>query len=151
MNSASLQLEKTIGRVETATVRHCLNSFGVSVVNQGCKIVYSGDCRPTENLVEIGKDADLLIHEATFYDNMKADAVKKQHSTIEEAISIANRMKAKNILLTHFSQRVIIVPRQRVKSLVDRVAFGFDGMSLPFNQFWKMKYYHEVSFAFGLI
>jgi ribonuclease Z len=146
-------LEKNIGRIETATVKHCSNSFGVSVVNEGCKVVYSGDCRPSENLIACGMDADLLIHEATFYDGLQEDAIKKQHSTISEAMKVAERMNAKvrcvcshiqNILLTHFSQRVIIVPTQNTLRLEDQAAYAFDGMSLPFKDFWKMKYYHEV-------
>ncbi|CAN0546498.1 unnamed protein product, partial [Laminaria digitata] len=30
------------------------------------KLVYSGDCRPSEALVREGKGAAVLIHEATF-------------------------------------------------------------------------------------
>jgi ribonuclease Z len=142
--SASLLLEKSIGRIETARVKHCAYSFGIAVVNEGCKIVYSGDCRPSEKLIEIGMDADLLIHEATFYDSLIEEALKKQHSTISEAVSVGARMNAKNILLTHFSQRVIIVPFQQVSQLEDNVAYAFDGMSLPFADFWKMKHYHKV-------
>jgi ribonuclease Z len=142
--SDSLKVEKDIGLIKTAIVDHCKNSFGVAIVNEGCKIVYSGDCRPSGNLVACGMDADLLIHEATFYDNRIEDAIKKRHSTIGEAINIGGRMNAKNILLTHFSQRSIIVPRQKIGGMEDRVAFAFDGMSLPFTDFWKMKYYHKA-------
>ena len=38
---------------------------------KGRKIVFSGDTRPTKNIVEISKDADVLIHEATFTEEFK--------------------------------------------------------------------------------
>ena len=33
-------------------------------------VLYIGDCRPSDRLVEIGSVADLLIREATFEDGM---------------------------------------------------------------------------------
>ena len=50
-------------------------------------------------------NCDLLIHEATFHDDMSEDAIKKKHCTIAEAALIAQQMRAKHIILTHFSQR----------------------------------------------
>ena len=61
--------------------------------------------------------AVLLIHEATMNDDRAADAVKKRHSTVGEALHIAGEMRARfgtvhglNVVfagsvLTHFSQR----------------------------------------------
>lgn len=52
---------------------------------------YSGDSRPSARLVEAGRDATLLIHEATFEDDMMSEAVAKKHSTTGEAIDIGKR------------------------------------------------------------
>lgn len=49
---------------------------------------YSGDTRPNGLLIESGKDADLLIHEATLEDDMIEDAIEKQHCTIQEAVDV---------------------------------------------------------------
>ena len=57
--------------VELVQVVHaCMPSGLVMVTDQGQKIVYSGDTRRCEKLIDVGKDADLLIHEATFANNM---------------------------------------------------------------------------------
>ena len=87
-------------------VQHCPDAHGV-VLSLWCgeKIVYSGDTRPCERLVREGWGATLLIHEATFDDTMLKDAIKKRHSTSGEAINVAIRMSAKQLVLTHFSQR----------------------------------------------
>lgn len=46
-----------------------------------------------------------MIHEATFQNDLHDHAVKKRHSTIVEALYIADMMRAKNVILTHFSSR----------------------------------------------
>ncbi|KAJ5332623.1 uncharacterized protein N7506_006406 [Penicillium brevicompactum] len=90
----------------TCRVKHCKGSLAVSLVfPNGFKLSYSGDCRPSEKFVAIGKDSTVLIHEATFHPNMTGSAMAKRHSTSDEAIEVGKRMQARAILLTHFSQR----------------------------------------------
>lgn len=74
------------------------------------RVVYSGDTRPTYELVRIGMEADVLVHEATFENDMREEAVLKNHSTIAEAMEIGGQMNAKRIVLTHFSQRYPSMP-----------------------------------------
>jgi ribonuclease Z len=52
----------------------------------------------------------VLIHEATFDDELKGDALAKKHSTTSEALDIGARMGAKAVVLTHFSQRYQKIP-----------------------------------------
>ncbi len=73
-------------------------------------MVYSGDTRPSARLVEMGRNATVLIHEATFADCKTEEAVKKKHSTISEAIQVATEMIANSLILTHFSQRFSSLP-----------------------------------------
>jgi len=42
--------------------------------NKDWKILYSGDTRPTINLINHGMDATLLIHEATMEDGLEKNA-----------------------------------------------------------------------------
>ena len=59
---------------------------------------------------KIGKGSTVLLHEATFDDEMKNDALAKKHSTISEAIGVGVAMGARRVLLTHFSQRYSRLP-----------------------------------------
>lgn len=52
----------------------------------------------------------MLLHEATFDDDLMGDAVAKKHSTTSEAIGVGVAMGAKRVLLTHFSQRYQRIP-----------------------------------------
>ncbi|CAG9333397.1 unnamed protein product [Blepharisma stoltei] len=84
---------------------HNTKSHGIIIIHEsGWKIVYSGDTRPCEDLVNEGKDATLLIHEATFIDKDLLKAQKYFHSTVGEAIKVGKKMNAWRILLTHFSR-----------------------------------------------
>ncbi len=72
---------------------------------QGRKIVYTGDTGPSENLVRLAENADLLIHEATFEDDMKERALEDKHSTPSIAAKIAKKARVKRLVLTHISAR----------------------------------------------
>ena len=100
-----------ISKLDTVRVSHCQRAQAISITfANGFKLSYSGDCRPSAAFAKIGKDSDVLIHEATFDDGMEGDAIAKKHSTIGEALGIAHAMKAKNVILTHFSQRYQKLP-----------------------------------------
>lgn len=96
---------------ETVYVAHCKGAQGVSMTTRsGFKFSYSGDCRPNMDLATIGVGSHVLIHEATFEDQMRDEALAKRHSTAGEALVVATQMKAKLCLLTHFSQRYPTMP-----------------------------------------
>lgn len=90
---------------------HCFDAQAVALsFPTGLKVSYSGDCRPSARFAEIGKDSTVLIHEATFDDEMQGDAEAKKHSTISEAIGVGLAMRARRVILTHFSQRYQKIP-----------------------------------------
>ena len=94
-----------------ANVPHCFGAKGVSLTfPTSFKFTYSGDCRPSRSLAEIGQGSTVLLHEATFDDELRGDAQAKQHSTTSEAIGMGIAMGARRVLLTHFSQRYQKIP-----------------------------------------
>ncbi|CAJ1907227.1 unnamed protein product [Cylindrotheca closterium] len=122
------QLHKDLGitRCTSVPVAHCRDAFAVILENT-CfgRLVYSGDCRPSRPLAYAALGADLLIHEATFANGMEAEATLKRHSTIGEALQVAEDMKAKAVILTHFSQRYPKVPPVASKHNAP-IVFAFD-------------------------
>lgn len=88
------------------SVYHCAQSFGLVLEGmKGWKVVFSGDTRPCDNLINYGQKATLLIHEATFEDELIDEAKGKKHSTVSEAIEMSKKCDAYRTILTHFSQR----------------------------------------------
>lgn len=119
-----------MSKIKTVYVRHCPNAFGVSFTHSsGYKITYSGDTMPSDSLVELGMNSDLLIHEATMEDELAKEAVVKMHSTTSQAIQIGKKMNAKFTLLTHFSQRYAKLPRFN-DNFSENVGIAFDNMQV---------------------
>ena len=71
----------------------------------GRKIVYTGDTGPSEKIGKLAEFADLLIHEATFEDEMEERAIEDGHSTPSIAANIAKVADVKRLVLTHISAR----------------------------------------------
>ena len=69
------------------------------------KIVILGDTYDAGPITELAMDADVLVHEATFLDEEKTIAARLSHSTAGMAGAFAKRIKAKNLVLSHFSPR----------------------------------------------
>ncbi|KAF2323449.1 hypothetical protein GH714_035500 [Hevea brasiliensis] len=121
-------------------VVHCPQAFGIVLkaaerINSigkmipGWKIVYSGDTRPCPELVEASNGATVLIHEATFEDDLVEEAVARNHSTTKEAIEVGNSAAAYRIILTHFSQRYPKIPVFDETHL-HKTCIAFDMMSV---------------------
>ncbi|MCZ8513118.1 ribonuclease Z [Paenibacillus filicis] len=64
-----------------------------------------GDTQPCPNAIELARDAEVLVHEATFAENRKELAVRYDHSTAKDAARTAAAAGAKALILTHISSR----------------------------------------------
>ena len=71
----------------------------------GAVFAYVTDTRPCEAGLELAKNADLLVHEATFSESDKERAATTGHSTAWDAARLAKTAGAKKLLLTHMSSR----------------------------------------------
>ncbi|KAM9394197.1 zinc phosphodiesterase ELAC protein 2 [Pholidichthys leucotaenia] len=131
----ALLSKNNLKEFKTCVVRHCKNAFACSFTHQsGWKLAFSGDTMPCDAFVHIGKDATLLIHEATLEDGLEEEAVEKKHSTTSQAIGVGMKMKANFIMLNHFSQRYAKIPLFS-EDFNDTVGISFDHMSIGFGDF----------------
>jgi ribonuclease Z len=71
----------------------------------GRRLVYSGDTSPNEALTELAKDADVLIHESTFLDELADKAEEDGHTTASQAAEVAKKAGVNMLILTHISSR----------------------------------------------
>uniref|UniRef100_A0A1A9WWX6 Zinc phosphodiesterase ELAC protein 2 n=1 Tax=Glossina brevipalpis TaxID=37001 RepID=A0A1A9WWX6_9MUSC len=145
-NLQDFQTDSGIASMRTCLVRHCPHSYGVSLSLKGppyqsveeepIKITYSGDTMPCEDLIDLGLNSTVLIHEATMEDDLLEEAKIKRHSTLSQAIEQGQSMKAKHIILTHFSQRYAKLPRLQINSdsgainSLTNVSIAFDNMQV---------------------
>ena len=72
---------------------------------RGTRLVHVGDCGSTENLVEICRQADGLIIEATYLEPEADLARTFGHLTARQAAELANQAEVGHLYLTHISRR----------------------------------------------
>ncbi|XP_033155331.1 ribonuclease Z, mitochondrial [Drosophila mauritiana] len=136
-----------ITSISTCLVRHCPNSFGISLTlaaehnSEPVKITYSGDTMPCQDLIDLGRDSTVLIHEATMEDDLEEEARLKTHSTVSQAIQQGRNMNARHTILTHFSQRYAKCPRLPSDEDMQRVAIAFDNMEVTIED---LQHYHKL-------
>jgi len=99
----------------------------------GRKLVVTGDTRPCESTVDAARDADLLVHEATFGDEEAERAIETGHSTAREAAVVAQRAGCRRLVLSHFSARYsrdASSLEAQAKEEFANVVIGKDGMTV---------------------
>jgi ribonuclease Z len=72
---------------------------------KGRKIIFSGDTKPIKEMVDFAKDADVLIHEATFESELEDVAGDYGHTTAYQAAEIAKKANVERLFLIHISPR----------------------------------------------
>ena len=73
----------------------------IADLKPGLTVVYSGDTKPSENVVRAAKGADLLIHDGTFLEEEEG----KAHADVSQAATIAKKAGVKQLIITHLSRR----------------------------------------------
>ncbi|MEV6611203.1 ribonuclease Z [Kutzneria sp. NPDC051319] len=96
----------------------------VSVPRAGQVFAFVMDTRLCPGAVTLAKEADLLVAESTFLDADQALAHSYYHLTSREAGRLAAESGARELVLTHFSQRY---PYDEAERFRDEAALEFKG------------------------
>jgi ribonuclease Z len=105
----------------------------VGAARPGRKLVLTGDTRPCAATVEAARDADVLVHEATFGDEEAERAVETGHSTAREAAAVAAEAGVRTLLLMHFSARYSRDASElgrEAREVFERTVVGKDGTEI---------------------
>ena len=84
--------------VTSRWMRHSTQALGYRVEAGGRRMAYSGDTDVCENIVELGRNAHLLILECSVTDERKTAG----HLTPSECGRIASAANCRHLVLTHF-------------------------------------------------
>ncbi len=108
----------------------------VGAPRPGRLVVYSGDTRPCERVVEVADGADLLIHEATFSQEEADRARETAHCTAQEAAQVALAAKVRQLVLTHLSARFSVasdILLAEAREVFAETVVARDGMTIDVN------------------
>lgn len=85
---------------ETRLLPHSLPNAGLRLMADGRVIAYTGDTGPSPEIVALARDADLLLAEATYADEVPQDS-RPYLSSARQAGQHAADADARHLLLTH--------------------------------------------------
>jgi ribonuclease BN (tRNA processing enzyme) len=114
--------------LRTLPMKHSAPSIGYRVSEGKKHIVYSGDTDYCHNIVTLGRQADLLILECSFPDDMKQEG----HLTPRLAGRIAREAACKRLLLTHFYPvfEGYDIQKECQQEFSGEILLAFDGMKV---------------------
>jgi ribonuclease BN (tRNA processing enzyme) len=117
-------------RVEAFRVAHTPASLGYRLtLPNGCTVAFSGDATEGEQLLELGRDADLFVLEAAVPDDRPVEG----HLSPVRAGRVAAACGARHLLLTHFYPPVLEAPIEPLvrQAFEGRLTLAQDGLILP--------------------
>lgn len=106
--------------LEDGTVIDSKEFIGPSI--KGRIVTILGDTRFTNTAIHLAKDANVLVHEATFGGGEEKLAYEYYHSTTLQAATVAKEANANHLLLTHISSRY---QKEDVNKLLEEAATVF--------------------------
>jgi len=99
-----LEALRSLGRLEINNKIFKIEDVSLGI-KKGRKIVYSGDTRPLNSMVEFAKNADVLIHDSTMDSSMEPMVNEYGHTSSRQAAEIAREANVKKLYLFHYSAR----------------------------------------------
>lgn len=87
-------------RADTRLLPHWVPNAGVRLAAGGRVLAYTGDTGPSPEVVELARDADLLLAEATYVDEVPEDSRRYLTSALQAGRQAA-QAGVGNLLLTH--------------------------------------------------
>ena len=104
-------------------VDHGIECAGFRIAQGGSILVYAADTRPSPNVVEYARDADLLIHDVYSLEGGAEQAHTFGHSTAAEAGRVAREAGVGRLVLTHLRASRHTAPEE----LATEAAHAFGG------------------------
>jgi ribonuclease BN (tRNA processing enzyme) len=104
-------------KVGTRVLSHAVPTIGYRFTEGGSVVVVSGDTDYCEAIVDLARDADVLVLECSFPDEFKVGG----HLTPQFASQIARESRCKRLVTTH------VYPMATPEGLAESCRRGFDG------------------------
>jgi ribonuclease BN (tRNA processing enzyme) len=89
-----------------APTRHYIETYALRCDAPGASVTYSSDTAPTQNVVTLARESNLLLCEATL-DDAEATEPERGHMSAREAGATATQAAVERLLLTHYSATAV--------------------------------------------
>jgi ribonuclease BN (tRNA processing enzyme) len=103
--------------VRFARTKHFIPTYALRCEAAGTSFAFSSDSSPSPTVVELAREADLFLCEATLGESAPG-AVSHGHSSAREAATMATDAGAKRLALTHYPASAMVDDVARIASSV---------------------------------
>ena len=124
-----ISLDNKIIIIKSIKSKHTKNSISYRIEHDNKSIVYSGDTDYSKEIIEISKNADLLILECSFPNNKKVEG----HLIPSLCGKIATKANVKKLVLTH------LYPECDRADIKKQCSKEFDGKIIVAKDFMEIK------------
>lgn len=131
-------------KIETGSLNHPNTAMGYRITWNGRSVVYCSDTEHLpdgidENVLNLSKDADVLIYDAMYtdeeYHNPKSPKIGWGHSTWQEAVKMAKAAGVKRVVIFHHdpthSDDYLDQIEQEVQAVFPKAIMAREGLILP--------------------
>lgn len=118
--------------VSTFEMDHTLPCLGYRIESGHSVMAYTGDTQPTPETLELAREVDLLIHEATYLKKDIEKARTTKHSTSLEAAQAALESNSKKLVMTHVNDSAESPEEmlEEARPIFKEVSVAYDGLEM---------------------
>lgn len=98
---SELPFGESLDNVQTCRTDHSIPTLAFKIASGGRTICYTADTTYSPKVVELARDTDLLVHEATFLEDQELVAKLTGHSTARMAGRTGKEANAQRLALFH--------------------------------------------------
>ena len=98
---AEVQFGEKVGNIETCLTTHSIPTLAFRITLDGTSVCYGADTIYSHKVVDLARNVDFLIHEATFLEDQAPIAELTRHSTARMAGRTGRESDAKRLALFH--------------------------------------------------
>jgi ribonuclease Z len=109
--------------IKCAKMEHSILSFAYYVEKKAKSVCYSGDTKPTQQLVKLADKCNVFICESTFPDKYAKFAYEYGHSTPSDAAKMARDANCQKLVLVHLSPlfaKKIVKSKDNLKEIFNK-------------------------------
>lgn len=110
---------------------HAVPTLSTIITDATCKVVYTSDTLPNDDLIGPAYGADMIIHEAMYTNSGFSKSRKSKHATALDAGTIASKAHCRQLVMVHVAQNLLgkesVLLNEAAQVYTGQISIPYDG------------------------